>query len=181
MSDDASTEYKVIPIEQPRGFTSLTFAASVGDEAHVAALLEADPKALTTKDELMCDPLCWAARNSRVGVVSYLLGKDADVQSKSFGGMRPLHHACHVYDEAVIKELLSKNADANAPDDAGNTPFHYAVRRGVLNLCQMLVDAKADVTAKNAAGMTPLHTACNSGQVRGGAQRGLLSNLAGTI
>jgi uncharacterized protein len=86
--------------------------------------------------------------------------------------MRPLHHACHVYDEAVIKELLSKNADANAPDDAGNTPFHYAVRRGVLNLCQMLVDAKADVTAKNAAGMTPLHTACNSGQVSAGRGAG---------
>lgn len=161
----------VIPIEVPRTFTVCSFAASVGDEAHTAALAEADAKAAGLKDDVSADALSWAARNSRAGVVTYLLARDADVEAKSFGGMRPLHHACHVFDEGIIRELLAKKADANAADDAGNTPLHYAVRRGVLTLCQLLVDAKADVAKKNAAGQTPLHVACNSGQVREGAAR----------
>lgn len=159
----------VVPIEVPRAFTVCSFAASVGDEAHTAALAEADAKAAGLKDDVSADALSWAARNSRAGVVTYLLARDADVEAKSFGGMRPLHHACHVFDEGIIRELLAKKADANAADDAGNTPLHYAARRGVLTLCQLLVDAKADVAKKNAAGQTPLHVACNSGQVREGA------------
>jgi ankyrin repeat protein len=165
MSEEVITEYKTIPIEIPRAFTVATCAASAGDETHIRSVCDNEPNAIVLKDDIHCDPISWAARNSRVGVIQYLLAKDADVESKSFGGMRPLHHACHVYDEIVIRELLAKKADPNATDDAGNTPFHYAVRRGVLSLCQILVEAKADVMLKNAAGMTPLHLACNSGQV----------------
>jgi ankyrin repeat protein len=151
-------------LEPPRSFVSATQAASMGDETHLAAILDREPKELGRKDELACDALCWAARNSRSATVSLLLSRDADVESKSYFGLRPLHHACQAYNDDVIKELLAKKADPNAPDEAGNTPFHFSCRRGVLSLCQLLVDAKADVNAKNSAGMTPLHVAAVSGQ-----------------
>ena len=121
------------PIETPRSFLEAPRAAAVGDEHHLAAIMEGDAKALGAKDEMTGDPLTWAARNVRGGVVSLLLSKDADVESKSFGGLRPLHHAAQsTASEEIVRELLAKKADPNAQDDAGNTAFHFACRRCVL-------------------------------------------------
>jgi hypothetical protein len=117
------------PIEIPGTMTSATAASAMGLEKCVSDLIEASAKNLSEKDSSTCDPLTWAARNSHLGVLQYLLGKEADVESKSYGGLRPLHHACHVYNEEVITALLARKADPNSKDDAGNTPFHYACRR----------------------------------------------------
>ena len=117
------------PIEIPLTMTSTTAAAAMGLEKCVGDLIDASAKNLGEKDESQCDPLTWAARNSHLGVLQYLLGKEADVESKSYGGLRPLHHACHVYNEDIIKALIDKKADPNSKDDAGNTPFHFACRR----------------------------------------------------
>lgn len=155
------------PIEEPRTFGSVVRAASVGDDGHLAHALGEDPaaaqKAAAQKDEYSCDAVSWAARNGRQAVVGMLVKKEVDLESKSFGGMRPLHHAVNSNEEVIIKELLAKGVDANAVDESGNTPLHYGCRRGVMGICQILVDRKGDVTAKNALGMTPLHVACNNG------------------
>lgn len=119
------------PIEIPLTMTSAPMASSMGLEKYVSELVEGNAKNLSEKDESHCDPLTWSARNSHLPVLQYLLGKEADVESKSYGGLRPLHHACHVYNEEVISALLAKKADPNSKDDAGNTPFHYACRRCV--------------------------------------------------
>lgn len=148
-------------------YGSVPRCGSMGDEGRLRVLLEGEgsKQQVGTKDDVLTDALSWSSRNSHLPTLTYLLSKDADLESKSYGGLRPLHHACHVYNEDVIKLLLEKKADPNSKDDAGNTPLHYACRRGVLALCTMLLEAKADVTAKNSAGMTPLHFAANSGQV----------------
>jgi ankyrin repeat protein len=155
------------PIEEPKSFGSVVRAASVGDDGHLAHSLGEDPtaaqKAAAQKDEYSCDAISWAARNGRLNVVGMLIKREVDLESKSFGGMRPLHHAVNSNEEVIIKELLSKGVDVNAVDESGNTPLHYGCRRGVMGICQILVDRKGDVTAKNALGMTPLHVACNNG------------------
>lgn len=155
------------PIEEPRVFGSVVRASSVGDEGHLlhnlGEELAAAQKAAAAKDEYSCDAISWAARNGRQGVVGLLIKKEVDLESKSFGGMRPLHHAVNSNEEVIIKELLSKGVDVNAVDESGNTPLHYACRRGVMGICQILIERKGDVTAKNALGMTPLHVACNNG------------------
>lgn len=132
MSATDATDAKpagVTPIDVPRSFTSAPFASNVGDAAHLTALLDADGALLSAKDELSTDPLSWAVRNSRADCVALLLARDADVESKSFGGMRPLHHACASYDEGIIRDLIAKKADPNSVDDGGNTPLHYTSRR----------------------------------------------------
>ena len=107
------------PIETPRSFAEPTRAAAVGDATHLAAALEKDPALLAAKDDVGCDPLSWAARNVRSNAVTLLLAKDADVESKSFGGMRPLHHACQNYSEELVRELLAKKADPNGAGARG--------------------------------------------------------------
>ena len=117
------------PLEAPISFVNISAAGQAGDSAHVASLLEEDAARLASKDAFGCDALSWGARNSFGPVVTTMLGKDADVESKSFGGLRVLHHACQAYSEDIIKDLLDKKADPTSKDDAGNTPFHYACRR----------------------------------------------------
>ena len=122
---------KLEPFEPPTSFSLVSAAAAVGDADHVASLIAADPKNIALKDSYSCDALSWAARNSFVPVVSLMLEKEADVESKSFGGLRPLHHACQAFTEDIIAELLAKKADPTSKDDAGNTPFHFVCRRCV--------------------------------------------------
>ena len=119
------------PIEIPHSMVYAPTSSAMGMEKCLSTLIDGDAKLLPMKDEWQCDPLTWAARNSHLTPLQYLLGKEADVESKSYGGMRPLHHACHVYNEEVIAALIAKKADPNSKDDAGNTPFHYACRRCV--------------------------------------------------
>jgi len=117
------------PIEIPALYLKCPAAAAVNLEKIVDGLVTADAKMLSEKDPVLCDPMTWASRNSHLGTLQYLLSKEADVEAKSYGGMRPLHHACHVYNEDIIKALIDKKADPNSKDDAGNTPFHFACRR----------------------------------------------------
>lgn len=184
MSDaDHNAVNSQITLQIPRSYTIASFAGAVGNVSALARIAEAvanpfdGKRCLTLKDDVSCDALSWASRNGHQDVVAFLLSRDADVESKSYGGMRPLHHAAQAYDDVIIRNLLAQKADPNMGDDAGNTAFHYTCKRGVLNLCQLLADAKADTSKKNNAGMTPLFLACTYGQVRilgggGGARTG---------
>ncbi len=119
------------PLEEPRSWSSATVLGSFGSEKELGHLL-AKPggeKLVTAKDEYSCDAVSWAARNGRHNIVQLLASKEADLESRSFGGMRPLHHAVNSNEEPVIKELLGKAVDVNAADEAGNTPLHYACKR----------------------------------------------------
>jgi ankyrin repeat protein len=62
-------------------------------------------------------------------VVNYLLEKGADIETQSFGGLRPLHHACNQSKEAIITRLLEAGANTNARDDNDNTCLHWAAAR----------------------------------------------------
>jgi ankyrin repeat protein len=155
-------------IDKPRIFGDSVAAARAGYLSQLEELLAGGGKAPTpgvgAKDEYGCDGLSWAARNDRGDVARFLAGKDADVESRSFGGMRPVHHACNSGNEAILADLLARGADVNATTDCGDTAAHFAAARGVLSTMQLLADNKADLGAKNANGSTPLHVACNNGQ-----------------
>jgi len=62
-------------------------------------------------------------------VVTYLLDKGADLESASYGGLRPLHHACNNSKEAIIVELLERGANPNTKDENENTALHWAAAR----------------------------------------------------
>lgn len=55
--------------------------------------------------------------------------RGADLETQSYGGMRPLHHACNNSKEAIITYLLDKGASPNARDDNDNSALHWAAAR----------------------------------------------------
>ena len=54
-----------------------------------------------------CTALTWAARNGSADVLKFLLGKEGDVESVSYGGFKPVHHACNAGKEATLKEVIA--------------------------------------------------------------------------
>jgi hypothetical protein len=132
--DDAMGDHHApSAIEEPKMWGSATLLARNGVVKNLTGILEGKggEKAVTAKDEYSCDSISWAARNGRHDVVELLISKDADLESKSFGGMRPLHHATNSNEENIMRELIAKGVDVNATDENGNTPVHYACRRCV--------------------------------------------------
>lgn len=130
-------------------------------------------KKLVEEDEIECDeiddrgftPLTWSARNGHMNVLEYLCDeRKCSTEKGSFGGLKPLHHACNKNLESIVKYLISAGSDANSTDDNMDTPLHWAASRGILNIVMALLDAGADFNAANAQGVTPIHKACTFGQ-----------------
>lgn len=71
------------------------------------------------------------------------------LEQPSFGGLRPLHHACNKNLERVVRVLLNGGADANAKDENGDSPLHFAAARGVLNIVVALLEKGAKAQSTN--------------------------------
>ena len=64
---------------------------------------------------------------SRLELIKYLVGKNADVNLKDNNGNTPLHLAClNNADIEIIKYLFENGSDLNSKDNNGNTPLHLA-------------------------------------------------------
>lgn len=62
-------------------------------------------------------------------LLQYLVSKDGDVESLSYGGFKPVHHACNWSREAALKELMVAGCNVTSVDEAGNTGMHWAAAR----------------------------------------------------
>lgn len=124
--------------------------ASFGELDGLIALHEAG-KNLQEQDERGFTPFNWAARNGHLPVMSFLIenGCGASLEVPSFGGMRPIHHACNKNLERVVRQLVKDGADTNSVDENGDAPLHYTAARGVLNIVVALLDGGAKLLAVN--------------------------------
>ena len=123
-------------------------------------------KPLDDQDERGFTPLNWAARNGHLQIIQYLIEeKNCSFEKFSFGGLRPIHHACNKNHEKIVRYLIKSGCDVNATDENGDTALHYAAARGVLNIVIALIDAGAEFSKSNSQGLTPLHKATIFGQL----------------
>jgi ankyrin repeat protein len=89
---------------------------------------------------------------------------DAATDSKSTGGMTPLHWAARNGDLAKVKALLDSNAGlASKRDNYKKTPLHFAAIRGHKDVAELLLAKKANVNARDKYDRTPLHYAIMNG------------------
>jgi ankyrin repeat protein len=107
-------------------------AVGRGDVATVERLLDANPNAINTRDELGNQPLhdaCWA---KHLAVVHLLIRSGADVNARGDFGETPLHYAVRddgAESNAIVALLVESGADTEAKDERlRQNPLSWALR-----------------------------------------------------
>ena len=149
------------------GRTPLSWAATIGHEGIVKALLATGKVYVDSRDFYGRTPLSSAAFGGYDGVAKALLatGK-VDVDSKDKIGQTPLRRSVMYGHERVVKALLATGkVKVDAKDSLfGRTPLVWAVQFEYEEIVKMLLaTGKADVHSKDKYGKTPLTVAMEEG------------------
>jgi 26S proteasome non-ATPase regulatory subunit 10 len=101
--------------------------------------------------------------NGGLGIIEYLLSKDADPKIATNTGVTPLHLAVSKSNLDVCKILLSHGASSRVRDKRGQLPLHRAAAAGNLPIVKLMLENKSPVSATDVDGMTALHHAVSEG------------------
>ncbi|XP_044763838.1 ankyrin-1-like [Coccinella septempunctata] len=110
-----------------------------------------------------CTALYIAVKRKLKDVVEYIVGRNADMNKKSYNGCTPLHESVRNKSVDITKILLENGADMEIKCEEIQTPLHLAVRYNNLDQVKTLIMNGADVNSREYYGGTPLHTLCSSG------------------
>ncbi|XP_070189214.1 transient receptor potential cation channel subfamily A member 1 homolog [Littorina saxatilis] len=104
--------------------------------------------------------------NAQESVITYLISKDADVNSRDIYGQTPLHFAAMRGNEVACKDLLGiSGVNIEAQDKQGIAPLHMAALHNQVEVAKMLIEAGANLRCVDNEQCTPLHHACADGSV----------------
>jgi ankyrin repeat protein len=103
-------------------------------------------------------PLHFAARQGYIGLIQFIVDKDADVNLKTASGSTALHEAAMSGNANAMRLLIEKGADVNAQDAKGNSVMHIAIpfasHQAILSL---LLENGANPNLRDEHGESPLH------------------------
>ncbi|UPK90819.1 hypothetical protein LCI18_001754 [Fusarium solani-melongenae] len=157
------------------GRSPLDMASMYGKVEVAGTLLERDPTLLNQRSTALgWPPLRWATRWGSRKMVTFLLGKGADIDAKDDDGWTPLMVAVKSRNDTLMDTLIEHIQGLKEPntshhldvcDEEQKTPLMAACEdcfeKGVKALCK--ADASGD--AQDCAGRTALHYAVESGQL----------------
>ena len=106
-------------------------------------------------------PLMYAAMDSSLKVVDFLVDGGADPSIEGEKGWTALHYAASEGNVENINWLIEKGARnvVNKKDSSGETPLHIAARRGYTQSVNALIENGAEINVLNETGNTALHIA----------------------
>jgi ankyrin repeat protein len=151
---------------EPRGFSTLYYAALVGHIVVVERLLATSRVDVDFRDNHGMTPLSRAAAGGHEGVVRLLLDTgQVDIDMRDDQGLTPLSEAAAEGQEGVVRLLLNTGrVDADARDYYGRTPLSRATARGHEEVVQLLLDTgRVDADVRDNDGQTPLSSAALGG------------------
>lgn len=146
------------------GYSSLAYAAMIGDINGLKMLITSGIDLNTPNTNTTQNPLLRAAINGQLEALKILLAAKADISIRNKKGGTLLMSAIHNRRKEVVKILLAAKADISAVDNNGFSALHYAAQDGHLDIVKILLDAKADVSTRSElGGYTPLMSAAQNG------------------
>jgi len=147
-----------------------------GDEAVLAALLDAEPRLTGTPipverdwGEEMWLGLHRAAAIGGVGMVGLLLEAGASIDARTrfrtpmHGRETALLIASRCGHDQIVDQLLGRHADAGLLDANHRSALSHAAEAGSVEVIERLIDAGAEVDAVDDQQRTPLHWAIAGG------------------
>jgi ankyrin repeat protein len=143
----------------------LHYACSKNDFEGAKIMLEAGAEVDKRSYFLDSTPLVELCRHEKADkrMISYLIGKGADVNAKGKEGMTSLHQVAKRGDWQLAKELIKYGADYHWKDSKGQTPLHLVQNE---KTAQLFLQNGADKESHDKDGKTPLHKACEVGNVK---------------
>ena len=135
-----SRSLEVDVVDENGGFTPLMYAAGLGSERFVTALLNAGAKVDTLRPGQLTRPLLVAADQGNVQIASQLLQSKADVNDKGADQQTALAIVSAYAEGSRLEVLL------NAPGAQGQSALFAAAASGRLEMVKMLLAAGADIT-----------------------------------
>ncbi|XP_044764527.1 poly [ADP-ribose] polymerase tankyrase-like [Coccinella septempunctata] len=108
-----------------------------------------------------CTALHIAVKRKLKDVVEYIVGRNADINKKSYNGCTPLHESVKTKSVDITKILLENGADIDVKNETGETPLHLAFKYNNPDQVRTLIINGADVNATDAVERTPLHFMCS--------------------
>jgi ankyrin repeat protein len=165
---------------QGRAFmTSIWRASNEGNLAEVERLVGQDPGLLNAGGRHGHTPLILASERGHVGVVRWLLDKEAAIDERDCFDWTALWLACSYGRAPVVRLLMERGADPTIANGLGATPLMAASNGGHLEVVRLLLghpSAETIINCRDHYGKTALSEACDYG--RGGVVRALLGSGA---
>jgi ankyrin repeat protein len=133
-------------------------AAALGRGEVLEARLDENPEALNAFSYDGWTPLHLAAFFGRLPIVTFLIGRGADLSARSSNSINntPLHAAVAGGRVESALALIEAGSDVNAPDGGGHTPLHIAAEAGYVPIVEALLRRHADPHAVDGEDRTPL-------------------------
>jgi uncharacterized protein len=142
-------------------------AASVGDTARVARLLDGDPSQINAYSSDGFYALGLAAFFGHADTVRLLLSRGADIAQVARNPMKvqPLNAAVAGRSMETVRLLVEAGAPIDPRQQEGWTPLHGAVHQGNVEMTRYLLAHGADPTLQNDQGKSAIGLAADAGNL----------------
>lgn len=104
-----------------------------------------------------------AAWENNLDQVKICLNLGADVNTKTWDKITPLHYACANNNLDMVKLFVYKNANTDAKDLKGKTPLHICAEYGLDSIAEFLIHSKAPIHTKDENGKDALYISVEKG------------------
>eukprot|EP00095_Tigriopus_kingsejongensis_P008185 maker-scaffold405_size181423-snap-gene-0.39 protein:Tk08185 transcript:maker-scaffold405_size181423-snap-gene-0.39-mRNA-1 annotation:"ankyrin repeat protein" len=122
------------------------------------------PEDINQKDARHCTPMHYAAKNSDIEMMRFIIEKGGEAGAKDKHGWSPLQYAVRYAKAESVEFLIQAGSDIHHREKKGWTSLHLAARNGQPEKARILLENGANVNDTQDQGWNPLHLAVRYGQ-----------------